>query len=322
MNSLNFGMLYQYGNEFYTEPRKYDYINLFQVGELCSCYDYVVPLHKQICHEISYIISGTGSFYVNGKEFEVKEGDFFINCIGDQHSIKSSRHNNLRFFYIGFLIDAEIIAMNEPLIRMFEFFSAHHNQPICSSRYDTISLMSRLNNEFYNGGELSQFVIENLLKQILFDVYRSFIKTGNKTVFFPKEGHMAGNIIYSVINYIDNHILEIIKIQDIAKAIGYSPSYLSHLFRVKIGVTIQQYLINKKIEKSIEMIHNGQYNVTQIASLLNYNTLQSFSRIFKNVTSISPSEYIKHASVQNARLSAAACSLDWKEAGHNRYQEG
>jgi len=297
MRSYRHGMLYQYENDFFTKPRKYDYINLFQVGELCSCYDYEVPLHEQMCSEISYIISGSGKFYVNGKEYEVKEGDFFINCVGEQHSIKASKHDNLRYFYIGFSIDSDMISDNPDLIRMFEFFSTHHEQPICHSKYDiTASLMSRLINEFYNDGELSQLIIENLLKQIIMDVYRSYVKSNNKLIKFPRKEESAESVLYKVINYIDNHVFDIVRIGEIAREIGYSPSYISHLFREKTGITTQHYLINKKIEKSIEMMHEGERHITKIASLLNYETLQSFSRAFKNVTGISPSEYIKRIS--------------------------
>lgn len=294
MNSYMLGKLYQYENNFFTKPKKYDYINLFQVGELCSCHDYEVPLHEQMCSEISYIISGSGKFYVNGKEYEVKEGDFFINCIGEQHSIKASKHDSLRYFYLGFSIDSGMIADNQELIKMFEFFSTHHEQPICHSKYDiTASLMSRLINEFYNGGELSQLVIENLLKIIIMDVYRSYAKMNNKLIRFPKKEEAAGNVLYKVINYIDNHVFDIVKIGDIAREIGYSPSYISHLFREKTGITTQHYLITKKIEKSIEMMYEGETNITRIASQLNYETLQSFSRAFKNIIGISPSEYVK-----------------------------
>jgi len=153
--------------------------------------------------------------------------------------------------------------------------------------------MSRLINEFYNGGELSQLIIENLLKQIIMDVYRSYVKSNNKLIQFPRKEEAAESVLYKVINYIDNHIFDIMTISEIAREIGYSPSYISHLFREKTGITTQHYLINKKIEKSIEMMHEGESHITKIASLLNYETLQSFSRAFKNVTGVSPSEYVK-----------------------------
>jgi len=291
------GKLFQYENDFFAKPRKYDYINLFQVGELFSCHDYEVPLHEQLCSEISYIISGSGKFYVNGKEYEVNAGDLFINCFGEQHRIKASKQDNLRYFYMGFSIDSGMISEKQDLIKMFEFFSTHHDQPICHCKYDiTISMMSRLINEFYNGGELSEFVIENMLKQIIIDVYRSYVNKENKTIKLPKDEASAGNVLYKVINYIDNHIYDIVKIEDIARNIGYSPTYISHLFREKTGITTQHYLITKKIEKSIELMHEGQRNITERASLLNYETLQSFSRTFKNITGISPSEYLKRMS--------------------------
>ena len=69
--------------------------------------------------------------------------------------------------------------------------------------------------------------------------------------------------------------------------------YLSALFHKKEGIRLIEYINNKKLEKSKEMIRSGQYTITQISEMLGYSSIHYFSRLFKSTYSISPSEYAK-----------------------------
>lgn len=77
----------------------------------------------------------------------------------------------------------------------------------------------------------------------------------------------------------------------IAEELNFSYSYLSHMFRKKTGITLQRHIMIKKIEKSCELIQENRLSMTDIALMLNYKSLQSFSKAFKSVISISPTHY-------------------------------
>ena len=80
-------------------------------------------------------------------------------------------------------------------------------------------------------------------------------------------------------------------LMDMASALGYSYNYLSHLFRRKTGMTIQNYVSQKKIERSLELLRDSDMSVTKIATVLNYDCIQSFSKAFKRAMNMSPTEY-------------------------------
>ena len=80
-------------------------LNLFSVYQICDlacASDHTVRLHHQICHEISYIVSGEGVFFRNGKPYNVKPGMVFLVNDQDVHSIRSSKDSPLRFMCLGF----------------------------------------------------------------------------------------------------------------------------------------------------------------------------------------------------------------------------
>jgi len=74
----------------------------------------------------------------------------------------------------------------------------------------------------------------------------------------------------------------------------HSYSSLSKLFSEVEGITIEKYLILQKIEKAKELIAYDELSLSEIAFRLNYSSSQHFSRQFKSVTGISPSDFNKH----------------------------
>ena len=76
--------------------------SVYQICDLACASDHVVRQHTQICHEISYIVSGEGIFFRNGKAYDVYPNMVFLNKNQDVHSIKSSKDSPLRFMCLGF----------------------------------------------------------------------------------------------------------------------------------------------------------------------------------------------------------------------------
>ena len=67
--------------------------------------------------------------------------------------------------------------------------------------------------------------------------------------------------------------------------------HLSPLFSSLEGTTIEQYLINQKIEKIKELIIYDEPNLSQIAARLGYSSLAHLSGQFKKVTGLTPSHF-------------------------------
>lgn len=77
----------------------------------------------------------------------------------------------------------------------------------------------------------------------------------------------------------------------IANELNLSANYLSDMLRVQTGQTTQQHIQNRLIEKAKELLSTTEMSVSEIAYHLGFEHPQSFHRLFKNRTSISPLEY-------------------------------
>ncbi len=83
------------------------------------------------------------------------------------------------------------------------------------------------------------------------------------------------------------------KLIDISKAIYLSPYYLSHIFKKETGSTLFEYLTEVRIEEAKRLLENTSLNTTRISFEVGYGDQSYFSKVFKKLEGISPSDYKK-----------------------------
>ena len=105
-----------------------------------------------------------------------------------------------------------------------------------------------------------------------------------------------------IVHIIKTTIIELVQVQPeqlkkinpsvhIAEKLGRDYKYLTTLFSEVEGTTIEQFLINQKIEKVKELLVYDEYSLSQIADLLYYSSVQHLSMQFKKVTGLTPSHF-------------------------------
>jgi len=80
-------------------------------------------------------------------------------------------------------------------------------------------------------------------------------------------------------------------VQHIAEALNVSPNYLSDLLKVLTGQSTQQHIHDKLIEKAKEKLSITDLSVSEIAYELGFEHSQSFSKLFKAKTNLSPMKF-------------------------------
>ncbi len=98
-------------------------------------------------------------------------------------------------------------------------------------------------------------------------------------------------VLNRIIQYMEIHLNSRITIEQICKDNMIGRSQLQKLFQQKTGLGIIEYFSKMKIETAKEMIRTGHMNFTQISEQLGYTSIHYFSRQFKKITDMTPSEY-------------------------------
>lgn len=101
-----------------------------------------------------------------------------------------------------------------------------------------------------------------------------------------------GSAIYNkIIFYLEEHIREFVTIEDICHDNLIGRSQLQKLFREQHQCGIIEFFTEMKVEFAKQLIRENQLNFTQISDFLGYSSIHYFSRQFKKVTGMTPSEY-------------------------------
>ena len=130
-------------------------------------------------------------------------------------------------------------------------------------------------------------MLEIYLRQV-FILLQRYFKTSAKV----DNTQIAAEIDKATV-YFNEHYSEEICIDDYAKSHNMSTSWFIRNFKQYTGSTPMQYILNKRIYNAEALLQNPQYNVTEVALIVGYDNHLYFSRIFKKMKGVSPSEYRK-----------------------------
>lgn len=96
---------------------------------------------------------------------------------------------------------------------------------------------------------------------------------------------------FESIKYIDNHFAEDIDLKKLADIEHYNNTYYVEWFKKKTGFSPMEYIQNKRIEKSKELLLNTDLNILQVGEAVGYKHNSSFTRVFKKLENITPKEF-------------------------------
>jgi AraC-like DNA-binding protein len=109
------------------------------------------------------------------------------------------------------------------------------------------------------------------------------------------------NVIVEMIHYSDE--MPSTNYSDyISEKLHYDYTYLSNIFSEVKGITIQQFIINHKIERVKELLLYDELNLTEISYKLHYSSVAHLSKQFKKITGLTPSYYKQLKEKRNSNL--------------------
>lgn len=97
--------------------------------------------------------------------------------------------------------------------------------------------------------------------------------------------------VRSCIEYIYVHINERITVDALAEQTGLSPSHLSRLFKQETGVSVSDYIREKKVEKAQELLQFSDFSLIEISNFLSFSSQSHFTQLFRELTGMTPKKY-------------------------------
>ena len=98
-------------------------------------------------------------------------------------------------------------------------------------------------------------------------------------------------LILNIKQYIKNHLANDCTLTNISEKVNYNSSYISRFFKQGTGMSLSNYIVHARIDKSKELLLNSNLTVQSIACQVGFDTSQYFSLVFKKTVGMTPREY-------------------------------
>jgi AraC family transcriptional regulator len=155
---------------------------------------------------------------------------------------------------------------------------------------EAIGLM--LLSELQHGQTSSRLYIESLTNVLAVHLIRQYATVQPQPVLY--EGGLPQRQLLQVLDYIDAHLHQEIKLTDLATLVSMSEFHFSRQFKRVLGTTPYQYLLQQRIERAKQLLRNSDRSIAAIALVCGFNSHSHLSKQFRQLTGITPKAYRLH----------------------------
>jgi AraC family transcriptional regulator len=105
------------------------------------------------------------------------------------------------------------------------------------------------------------------------------------------EGGLPERQLLQVLEYINEHLNQDIRLADLAQLLGMSQFHFSHLFKQSIGTAPYQYLLQQRVERAKQLLKQTERSIMDIALDCGFNSHSHLSKQFRQFTGMTPRAY-------------------------------
>lgn len=221
-----------------------------------------------------------------------------------------NRENNIRHHHYNeemlqfhYLKEGDMRAVPEA-VRIFSsktmgHLSDHHIRNLKYLFVATISLVTRFAIE---GGmepetayNLSDLYIQKMdlceTEEQITALHQEMFAHFTKQVADSRRRKVISKPVLLCLDYIYYHLYEKITVTNLGEYVHLNPKYLSSVFKKELGITVSEYIIEKRLEAARNMLKFSEYSYSEISSILAFSSQSHFISIFKKNTGLTPAQY-------------------------------
>lgn len=224
-------------------------------------------LHKDVIgfHNILFILSGTCDFYFNGKKRRVSAGDVAYYAKGAVRETSNTSPDALIYAFDFNLYGCDRLPL--PDITHFDDFEAF--MPDFKSFFF----------QWYQKYDGYMLMCSGIFTMIL------------ATLMYPNTQRKVNAHVNAMKAYIAEHLSESVTVNQIAHIVNLCPAYCGALFIKSEGMSLHEFINKMRINRAKDLLVSGSLSISEISETIGYSDMFYFSKKFRLLTGMSPSDY-------------------------------
>ena len=236
--------------------------------------------HWHTSIEIFAVLKGRLTFFLNEEEYPLEAGGLIIINSNEIHSIEAPKPN----LTLVLQIPASYFApyMGKEDYAVFISQSQEKNR--------TLAILIEQMYHVYTKKEKAYLLkMQSLFYELLYQMTTNFMKTEADEGTLRQKRHL--DRLSRITSYMKKHYNQPITLESVAETFGFSPNYLSRMFRLYAGISYKTYLLNLRTEYAFrEMLHTDR-SLNDIAINNGFPNSRAFAKSFFKRYDCLPGEY-------------------------------
>ncbi|WP_277630898.1 helix-turn-helix domain-containing protein [Atopococcus tabaci] len=136
--------------------------------------------------------------------------------------------------------------------------------------------------------------IEYLKNDVFFNLFRDYCTA---VQLFSTKSYSG--VMKEIVSYIIEHLTEEMTLTSVATLFGMHPVHLARKFKQETGTTFIGYVNQHRVYLAMYYFHEDMYQLSEVAYLSGFNSHSYFTKVFKKLTGVTPTEYVKQISLDD-----------------------
>lgn len=259
---------------------KTNLIYLQEIGELQAKKEHKSKRENLSSYLFFMVESGSGTLMYNNEIFELSAGScVFIDCRKPYYHNSSKDLWKLKWIHFD----------GEALMGIYDKYLERGGSPV----FTPASLSAFQSNweRLFTIAKSDDFLLDMRINEALATLLTLLMENSWQPDNQKTDSKRANIAVIRA--YLDEHFKEHISLDDLASSFFINKFYLTRIFKQEIGLSINNYLLQKRITHAKQLLRFSDMSIEEIGHSCGIGALYYFSRTFKKIEGISPSEYRK-----------------------------
>lgn len=251
--------------------------------------NYIRDKHWHRSIEIFALFEGELRFFVGEREYPLKPGEFMLVNSNEVHSVYSPKAN-------------QTIVLQIPLSMFEKYYTDERFIYFSHSARNQDKEVMKLVGDMYRIYTDKETGYDLLVQSLFYRLLHLLVTKYRKIEVHPEVVRVSRKLarLSAITDYMKQNYMKDLSLESLAKTFGYSPAYLSRMFKKNAQINYKTYLNNIRLEHGAWQVEHTNLSIGEIAAGNGFPNSKAFSRLFKETYGVLPGRYRREKGTRGA----------------------